>query len=249
MIIVILLFGENKRNDFLKFNFTNKFYLIRFIENTIFAIPFIIILIFGSNYISALIALIIAIMLIPYQTGKSFNFVLPTPFSKKPFEFSVGFRKGFVAIIISYLLAIISLIFANFNIGVFSIILLFIIFLSFYIEPENEYFVWSHIITPKQFLWNKIKMALINSSLLIAPVVSVLAIIYYENIYIIGIFLLTGYFVLSTIIVAKYSSYPDKMSVSQGVVFLFSIQLPPLLLIAFPYFYLQSIKKLKRFLK
>ncbi len=247
-LVIILPFSEVKRNDFLKFHFTDKYRKVRLLENGFLTLPFIAFLLLKSLIIPATLNLILAIVFAFIKTGSRFNFVIPTPFSKTPFEFSTGFRKSFFIVVIAYLLVLAGILVPNFNIGIFAILLLFIVSLTFYVEPENEYFVWSYNNSPKQFLLLKIKTALIHFTLIMLPVLLTLSIYFSEYVYLLTIFLLVGYFVLSTVIVAKYSSYPEKMSISQGVILILSIQLPPLLLVAFPYFFINSVRKLKAYL-
>jgi len=58
-----------------------------------------------------------------------------------------------------------------------------------------------------------------------------------------------GLHLLITIILAKYSAYPNEMSLPQGILFSLSLMLPPALFITIPLFYYQSIKSLTSILK
>ncbi len=53
---------------------------------------------------------------------------------------------------------------------------------------------------------------------------------------------------MMTIILAKYSAYPQEMNIPKGILIAFSIYFPPFLLVLIPLFYLKSVKKLKVFL-
>jgi hypothetical protein len=44
---------------------------------------------------------------------------------------------------------------------------------------------------------------------------------------------------------AKYSEFPEKLTIKHFILFGITIWLPPLLLLLVPYLYIQSIKKLK----
>ena len=50
-----------------------------------------------------------------FQTN--FNLTIPTPFSKKPFEFSTGFRRSFFMFPIAYILTFIAIRVDNFNLA------------------------------------------------------------------------------------------------------------------------------------
>ena len=76
---------------------------------------------------------------------------MPTPFSKNPFEFTTGFRRTLLIFPLAYALTVIAINVDNLNLGIFSILLIFLIVLSFYSKPEEEYYVWVHADTPKSF--------------------------------------------------------------------------------------------------
>jgi hypothetical protein len=176
------------------------------------------------------------------------NFTIPTPFYKKPFEFTVGFRNTFYIFPIAYILTCIAISVDNFNLGIFSLLLVFLVAFSFYTQPENEYFVWSFALTPKQFIIEKIKTALLFTSIVSLPIVLTLCFFYYTNIDALIAFYIIGCIFLITIISAKYSAYPDQINLPEGIIIAICISFPPLLLVFAPYFYLKAIKKLQRYL-
>lgn len=247
--VVLLPLCELKRNDFLKFHFVKNYVKVRWIENVITSLPFVTFLLIYSFGIEALLVLSTTIVFVFVKTGSSFTLVIPTPFSKTLFEFTVGSRRTYLSILIAFILAVIGTIVPNFNIGAFSLILLFIIMISFYSEPENEYYVWSFNLTPKHFLLRKIKTSIQNATLMMAPVVLLLSIFFFEHIYVILAIIFLGFLGLATMIVAKYSAFPNKMNIPHVILLILSIQLPPLILIIFPYFWFQSLKKLNPLLK
>ena len=70
-----------------KHYFTNKYLNVRLLENGIFAMPFIVFLLVKSLYVPAMINFILAMTFAFIKSGSGFNYVIPTPFSKTPFEF------------------------------------------------------------------------------------------------------------------------------------------------------------------
>lgn len=239
------MLSEKRRNDFLKSCFQDKAYiLVRLIENYSVILPFVVFLLFKLLWMPALISLAIASMLAFMNSDRGFNFTLPTPFYKKPFEFTVGFRSTFLLIAVAYFLTVMAVVAGNFNLGLFSLILLFFISLTFYANPENEYFVWSYKITPNQFLAEKIKTAVFYSTLLSIPVLATLCLFFFSDAGIILAFQLLGYVAIITLILAKYSAYPDPMNLPQVIIFVLTLQLPPILVVVIPFFYLQSVKRL-----
>jgi hypothetical protein len=104
------------------------------------------------------------------------------------------------------------------------------------------------VLTPKQFILQKIKTALLFTSIISLPIVLTLSFFFYSNIVALIAFYIIGCVFLITIITAKYSVYPMEMNLPEGIVIVISISFPPLLLFIAPYFYIKAIKKLQRYL-
>ncbi|SDF12940.1 ABC transporter permease [Ulvibacter litoralis] len=244
-ISFVLKLSEPKRNDFLKSIFNKDNYKkIRAIENVIYCLPFTFFLVFKNQFVVSTVLNVFIIFSTLLNFSTNINIPIPTPFSKKPFEFTMGFRKTYYIFPIAYFLTYISVSIGNFNIGVFSILLIGITCFSYYSKIENEYFVWNYNLSSKEFLLEKTKMCLINFSLLILPIIITISIVFFNQIDIIIICILLCYAYLTTIIFAKYSSFPNEMNMSQGILIATSFMFPPILLIVIPLFYSQSIKKL-----
>lgn len=248
-ISFIYILSQTRRNDFLKSCFsTKKYYLIRFTENTILAIPFFIVLMLEHCFLSAAALMFVSGLLVFFDVENKFRFSLPTPFYNRPFEFVVGFRNAFYVFFFAYFLTFMAASVGNFNLGIFALILVFLICFTFYTTPENEFFVWIFSLSPQRFLFQKMKIAILFSSMLILPVVTSLSLVFPENATTIFAFLGLGYLFLLTVILAKYSAFPERMNLPQGFLLALSLWFPPLLLGVIPYFYLQSMKRLKEIL-
>ena len=242
--------SEIKRNEFLKLCFkTNEWRKIRVIENIIVAIPFLAFLLYKQFFVESAVLLIASIALAFIHFKANYSFTIPTPFSRKPFEFIVGFRNTFYLFPLIYILAAIAVYINNFNLGVFSMLFLFAVVLNYYAKPEDDYYVWSYKLTPKQFLFNKMKTALLYSSLLSFPVVLILGVAFFDNILYVLLFLLAGYAFLIAVVTAKYTVYPNEISLTQGFLIVMSLFFPPLLIAVIPYFFGQSVNRLKHYLK
>jgi hypothetical protein len=237
--------SEPKRNDFLKSIFNkNGYKKIRVVENVIYCLPFTLFLIYKNQFVFSVVlnSLVTIITLLNFNTN--INIPIPTPFSKKPFEFTIGFRKTFYFFPIAYFLTYISVSVGNFNLGIFSMLLIGITCFSYYSKVENIYFVWNYNLSSKEFLLEKTKTCLTYFSLLSLPIIITLSIYFFNEIEILIVFFLLCYTYLTTIIFAKYSSFPNNMHLPQGILFALSFMFPPMLLIIIPLFYSQSIKKL-----
>lgn len=238
--------SEKNRADFLLSTFGGKTKQnIRIMENIIVCIPFVSILIYKGFFLNAGALLVGSIVLALFSFHSRFNFSFPTPFSKRPFEFSVGFRKSIFIFPVAYALTYISLNVDNLNLGMFSMLLIFLTSLSYYSNPEHEFYVWVHAESPEKFLRHKIFNASKNATLLVTPILISLLVFYPGDFQSILLFFLIGLFFLWTMILAKYSVYPSQMHLPEVVLMTFSIYFPPFLLAIIPYFLNKSMNKLK----
>lgn len=241
--------SDTSRNDFLKICFGDfELKKVRITENLICSLPFLIFLLYKQLYLEVSILFVLTIILALVNFRTTLNFTIWTPFAKKPFEFTTGFRNTFYVFFIAYTLAIIAVAVNNFNLGVFAMLLVFVTTLGYYIKPENEYYVWTYSLTPKAFLFSKIKTAIFFSALLAFPIAIILA-IFFQNIGIVLLFFLTGWAFLIAVIVGKYSAYPNEMSITQGILLGICIWFPPILAVLIPYLFKKSENRLSSLLK
>jgi hypothetical protein len=246
----VIKLSEEKRNDFLKLCFsTIKYIKLRFFENLIVATPFIIILTIQSKYLISTLLLFLISFLILLSFKSKLNFTLPTPFYKHPFEFTVGFRTNFIIYLFAYFLAFMSITENNFNLGIFSLIVVLLACLNYYVNSEKEFYVWIFSLTPKDFISYKLKNIIGYSTLLCLPITVCLSVFFSSKIDIIVGFQCLGYLFIFTTMLAKYSVFPEKLNIRFGIIFALTVWLPPLLLLIIPYLYLQSTKKLNQILE
>jgi hypothetical protein len=249
-LTVVSKLSEPNRNNFLKSIFSKKKYRnLRVLENIIYCAPFTLFLIYKKQFIFSLLLNLAVIITALFNFGTTLNITIPTPFSKKPFEFTVGFRKTFYMFPIAYFLTYISISVGNFNLGVFSILFMALICFSYYSEIENEYFIWNFKQSSKEFLLDKTKTCLTYFTLLTVPSIISLSISFYNEIAVLMILFILCYAYLLTIILGKYSAFPNNMRLPQGILILMSFAFPPILFVVIPLFYSQSIKKLNTILK
>jgi len=128
-------------------------------------------------------------------------------------------------------------------------LLVFMVVLSYYSKLENEYYIWSFNLSPKQFLTDKMKTGLFNTTLMCIPILIALGIFFSAELETLLTFLIMCYAYLATLILAKYSVYPNEMNIPQGVLIAISLIFPPMLIGIIPYFYIQSTKKLNTMLE
>lgn len=242
--------GEPNRNDFLKTCFsTIKFRSIRLIENALLALPFVVELIIYQKWLALLLLLVGTIILALINVKMAQQKTLPTPFSKHPYEFSVGFRSTLLLLITCYILMGIALYVDNFNLGLFSILALFVVCMGFYTQPEDEFYVWIHHYSIVTFLISKVKRALVNVGILCAPLVLILIAFYPINSGYIALFVLIAFVFIIAVVLAKYAAYPNEIQLIQAFFLGISLLAPFLLLLFIPLFYNQATTRLKSYLK
>ncbi|MDB4293234.1 ABC transporter permease [Maribacter sp.] len=218
-------------------------------ENVLIILPFALVLIFQNAIILIPMLMVLATVLAFVNFNTTLNLTIPTPFYKRPFEFTVGFRNTFFVFPVAYVVTYISISVENFNLGIFSMLLVFLVSISYYSKLENEYYIWSFNLSPKNFLTEKIKTGLLYTAFSSLPIFIVLAIYFNSELETLLTFLTLGFAYLITIVLAKYSAYPNEMNIPQGVLIAISLIFPPILIGVIPYFYYQSKKRLNTILQ
>lgn len=246
----VIKLKNTKRCQFLKNSFNKKDYnKLRLLENFIYIMPFILFLIYKALFICAILLLAFALLMGLIKFSFNLNYTIPTPFSKNPFEFIIGFRKTFFIFPLAYFLCFKSISASNLNLGLFTMMLIALTCSSFYLKPENEYFIWSFNLSPKQFLFEKVKICFINYSILCFPIILTLnSFFFIDFITIVSTYVLCLTF-LSAIIFSKYSAYPNEINIPEVLLIIICLIFPPVIIGVIPYLYIKSIKKIKPFLE
>lgn len=242
--------SETRRNEFLQQCFTSERYRkIRLMENLWVCLPFLVVFMIEKHYILGSLLLILSILLGLFKFKIQSVLRVPTPFGRNPYEFIIGFRKTVVVLGIAWLLAGIAVAVDNFNLGLFAVIMIFILAISYYPKPEPGFYIWIFAMSPQKFLFQKVKTAFSQVSLLLLPVLLLIIPVYPEKITSLLIVLLTAYAFLAGVILAKYAAWPHEMNIITAILMAICLYFPPLLLLLIPYFYVQSINHLARLLR
>lgn len=242
--------SDKSRTDFLKLCFpAEKFRKIRVAENFLVTLPFLIFLLYRQAFLYAVILVILSVLLALVNFRTVTGWVIPTPFYKKPFEFTTGFRNTVYFIMVAYILTGIAVYISNFNLGIFSMLLVFVLTMGYYTNPENEFYVWVYNLSPKQLLFEKMKTAVFYSAMLVLPVFLVLGVFFPHKAGISFLFLCTGWAFLVCMIVNKYAAYPGELHLIQGILLAVCIGFPPLLLVFIPYLFSKSVTRLTKYLQ
>jgi len=245
----LLKLSEKKRTEFLSTTFGDRStHIIRSLENLIVSLPGIGVLLYHSLFLEALLLCIACAALALLSFKSTFNFTIPTPFYKNPFEFTAGFRKTYPIYPIAYFITIAAIDVGNTNLGLFAMLLVFLVALSFYTKPENEYYVWVHALTSKEFIFMKLTIASKNVTLLSLPILLSLLYFFWHEVDFILLFFFVCFLFLWIVIIAKYVTFPNEMNIQLGITIVLCFYFPPLLLAILPYYFYQSVKNLNTLL-
>ncbi len=250
-IYVVLGFGLMLTNNHpLKLGFIkatcNKtdFLKIRLFENLLYGLPFMIFILFYSFNILYVLYLFWAAILSTYSTHvPQSNTVFPTPF-KKPYEFIIGVRKGYLFVVAVYIVFVMGLLNDNYNLMLASIFGIFLICMFFYQTPEHEYYIWNYALTVKSFLTHKIKIAITQSSMLILPLCLITFIFYPLKTHFTMLVVILGYLYIIMAILSKYAIFPNTFSIQQIFMFFFVFYIPPIIVLSIPFLWPRAIKNL-----
>lgn len=248
-IVLMIFLSNSKRITFLKHSFSSKeFYKIRLVENGVLAIPFISFLLYkGQPLLSLFVATIaLTLVIIPFSIKSSLT--IPTPFGKYPFEFSRGFRRLLILIIVTYILTFFAIRANNFNLSVFILLISFLITSSYYTFIEPVYYIWIHNQNSTRFIRKKITHIIAFTLIPSLPIlISIFAFFpSYYWILILGILIGLSYTLL--LMLVKYANYPYDVPFKNSVIIFICIIFPPFNIISIPYFYYSSIQNLNKIL-
>ena len=237
--------SERNRTEFLVLVFgTDKARSIRLLENALLSLPSALVLLRHHAFLEALLVVAGSLFLAHFSLHRSVTYVVPTPFSRGPFEVIVGFRTTFYLLFAAYGLTGMAIYSANFNLGVVAMLLVFLVSLTFYSKPEQEYYVWNYSTTPSKFIFGKLWRAILWVGFMVAPILVALAVYSPESSGTLLALALVGFAFLCTIILAKYAAYPHEINLPEGTLVAISISFPPVLLALIPYLYFKAIRKL-----
>ncbi|MEM9529198.1 MAG: hypothetical protein AAGA31_21490, partial [Bacteroidota bacterium] len=216
-LLALTQLGGRERNFFLRIQFLRQTYWrIRLIENGLYLLPFVLLLLFKGFWALALVQTLVGIAMV-FLTGDGLgNWVIPTPFSRYPFEFAIGIRKSWPLLLLAAFLLVMGVRVSNFELSLFAYFVVVFTAMGYYGKPEPGFFVWIHHFTPQAFLRRKLLLAIGNLLVLAIPFLLILMFSFPERygIILVGLFLGVNYLIL--MVVAKYTAFPDDLAVTQA---------------------------------
>jgi len=246
----LLRMGDRQRTDRLQRIFSYRhFRQIRLSENLLVASPFTVFLLLQQFYVFTIILLIGASAMSLMSSKLAIQKVIPTPFKKLPFEPIIGFRKTYLVILGIFFLIAKAIQVGNYNLGIVSYGASFLLVMLYYSKPEPKYFVWIFEQSSKGFLKSKLAQCLLAAAVITSPILIALLITFPSMLTVNIVVTALGYFILSSMIFAKYSAFPSEISILEGLLYVIGLSFPPLLLIIIPIFYRKSLRNLNPILQ
>lgn len=251
---ILMVFGiftsksldDSSKIDFLKLNFSKKqVFKIRLWEHYVFIIPIVIVLLITFNYWQALLLIVLIPFLAKININMGAVLNIPSPYKKYPFEFTVGFRKFILLIIIAYIVGFTGCIVGNYNIAIFGLMLLAFSMMNYYSLPEPSIIIWEDIRSASQLLHYKLLVGLRYFSITCLPLL-ILIFSFYPTYWVYTIMwmaIVIIYFLF--FILMKYDAYPDQMNLPHTIYFIASLVIPPLVLIFAFKFYKNALNNIK----
>lgn len=211
--------------------------------------PFLLILLLKNQIIPAALMMGLSIPMAFGQGIKASLGTIPSPFSRRPFEFTAGFRQSFWVWILSALILIIAIYVENENLGLFAIALPFLAIISYYSRPEEKEFVWIHGMSPRKFLLHKAAICFRYSfgSTVLLALIHLMAFPAQAHLAA-GVFI-SGLLISQVAMLSKYAVFPSSFNLLQGITVTMTFFFPPLSLLIIPMLYLRSIRSLKHLLQ
>jgi hypothetical protein len=238
--------NRDKQDEFLSTTLSRSdYYLLRSCENIIISLPFLGYMLFKGMVINSLLLIALSLSMIFVRSKKSNQIVIPTPFSRRPFEFTVGFRLSFWMFIIIYYISYQAIKHENFNVGLFSIYAICVVCSLFSFKQENVELVMTFNKSRIAFLNYKIITALGYSFMLCIPSIIALSIYNPTGLHLIALVLIIGLLLVTANSIVKYTSFPNEINLREGMLSMLSPIFFPLVIITLPFFYYQSYKSLE----
>lgn len=251
LVYVLLINGlsEKSKIDFIRNVYSKRAVrIIRLIENLLLSIPFVAFLLYSFEQESGLVLVLFGISHSFITRSIKIRFVIPTPFSKRPFEFIRGFRKMFLLLLSLFFLVIISVAYNNINLGIVAFGISFLICMSFHSKPEPQFYLWIHAMSPKEFIRHKLQVLFRETIILTFPMCIILMIGHVELFHWILLAEIIGISLVGLNMLCKYASYPQEINLIDGLLIASTFAFPPLIIIIGPLFYSRSLKNLKSIL-
>lgn len=245
-------FSGAARSDFFRGLYrAGTFRKIRLLENGLVLLPFLLVLLVIAVLLrsvscgaGALVLGGVGLAMVWWTDRPRSGRALPTPFSARPFEFAVGFRRYRIILLIVLFLLVQAVWVANFSLGGFALAVLLLLGCHLAQEPEPHFYVWIYTMSPKVFLRRKLSLLLTQQLLLSLPVIVALLVVFPENWLAVGGITVIGLGNLALSLLLKYSNFPHQLHIGHAIMLSLGLFLAPTLVILLPLYYQRALSRL-----
>ncbi|VTR44677.1 hypothetical protein [Sphingobacterium thalpophilum] len=245
---MLFLLTEKNRNDFLKNTFRKvDFHKIRLWENSLLILPSLIILLLHDQWWYVCLIAILSIVF-AFLSFRTFGRSIPTPFTKQPFEFIIGFRRSYLLLLVLYVLASIGFYVANPNLVLFCVACIALTCICYYQLPEPIFYLWNDHHTAKGFLMRKLGRGVLHCLILTIPLLLIFVLFFPADWFNAGIVLAGILLLLPFAITLKYVAFPREINFPEVFVLILCFSFYPLILALLPFYYIKAISNLKNHL-
>lgn len=189
----------------------NKKFLFAF-EYFLYSLPFIILILSSDKFYFVVLVFILIGVTVNIKSGNSIKINFSSVKSLFPvyaFEWIAGLRANFIPIFIVYLLGLVFCF--HISGGVLAIILLTLIFSSFFIENEQLLFIEAYKMQARKFLISKLLQSAKIFFTIIFPIALLHLIFFYERWYLItGVTFICLIIILASVL-TKYAFYSEEI--------------------------------------
>ncbi len=224
------------------------YYLLMLVQSFILLIPFFLFILIAGNGYLVLPAIAIIPILHRLRGQLRVSILKSTIFSSRPYEFAVGIRRFVIPVLGIYLTIPLAWIVDNSNFLLPGWAALVLLGVQFYQNPDPEFYVWSFKGGPNAFLKLKLRTALIQMSVLVAPLLVAFLVAAPERWLLALLFLVGTALYISAGVLVRYVCHPHKMDFYTSLLLALSMVMPPFLLFTLPVFYTRSRRALNRYL-
>lgn len=213
--IIYSIHFSRKDNFFLSSIEINK-KILYIAEYLLYSLPFIVLLLLSDFYFLSLCIIPLLAITANIKSGRNFRINISSIKSLFPsyaFEWISGMRQNFIPVAIIYLMGCVF----SFHIagGILSIIVLTLIFSSFYIENEPLMFIELYKLPANKFVNVKIFQSLKIFLTIVLPIALLHLIFFYERWYFIGGVIFICSLIIIASVLTKYAFYSEEISSSK----------------------------------
>ncbi|MEO0733167.1 MAG: hypothetical protein AAFZ52_10050, partial [Bacteroidota bacterium] len=206
--------------------------------------PFLLLLLLKGFWAQTLVLGGVGALLAWWVRRPSNSGAVPTPFSLRPFEFAVGVRRYWWILAIAIFLLVQGVRVGNQELAGFAYLAAILLACQCCAEPEPEFYVWVHTLSPWDFLLRKLRLVTGQLLVLLAPFAVALLWFFPDSWLLLLVLTGLGVAHVALWVVMKYAVYPRPLNVGEAFFIAFALIMPPLLLVLFPLYFVRARARL-----